>query len=90
MLERDQDLSAQPGGIVDVLEAMRDRAPFVMTEIGVPRSGGDDQMIIGHFSIAQDYRSVGDINSRHATKQHARILLTCQDAADRCRDVGGR
>ena len=45
--ERDQDAPPQRGGVFQRFQAGRERLPFVMAEIGVPRAGGEDQRVIG-------------------------------------------
>ena len=44
-LEGEQDLGAQARGIVDGLDAGRIRLPLVMTEITVPGTAGEDEIV---------------------------------------------
>ena len=46
-LERHQDAPAQRGGVLQRLQARRERLPFVMAEIGVARAGGENQRVVG-------------------------------------------
>ena len=43
-LERQQDATAQIGGVVDGLQARRKGRPVVVPEIGVPRTGREHQV----------------------------------------------
>ena len=43
-LEGEQDAPPQRGGVLQRLEAGRERLPIVMAEIGVARAGGEDQV----------------------------------------------
>ena len=46
-LEGDQDAPPQRGGVLQRLQARRERLPFVMAEIGVARAGGEHQRVVG-------------------------------------------
>ena len=48
VLEGGQDAAADVGGVVDLLQAGRDALPVVVAEIGVPRAGRQDQVVVGH------------------------------------------
>ena len=47
-LEGQQDAAADGGGVLERLQARRERLPFVMAEIGVLRAGGEHQGVVGH------------------------------------------
>ena len=90
-LERSEDALAQPNGVVDALEPGRDRLPFRMIEVRVPRPGRDDQVIVRDFHPA-----VGDddpcrhVHPLHLGHQHGGVALARKQPPDRRRDVGGR
>src|SRR5207302_1129337 len=46
-LEGDQDASPQCGGILQRLEARRERLPFVVAEISVASAGGEHERVVG-------------------------------------------
>ena len=46
-LEGHQNAPPQRGGVLQRLQARRERLPFVMAEIGVPRAGGEHQRVVG-------------------------------------------
>ena len=47
LLERKEDAPADLGRLVDLLEAGRERLPFVAAEIGMARPCGDHQIVVG-------------------------------------------
>ena len=47
-LECHENGAANASRVLDALEPRRDRLPLVVTEIGVHRAGGDDQIIVRH------------------------------------------
>ena len=67
-----------------------DRFPLVMTEIGVPRAGRDDQIVVGNAPLPDQHIARLGINGGHAAEQDGGVALAPQDAADRLRDVRRR
>ena len=47
-LERHQNLVADRGCVFNALQTWRPGAPFLMSEIGTARAGGDNQVIVGY------------------------------------------
>ncbi len=57
-LERDQNAPPQGGGVLERLQAGRERLPFVMAEIGVPRAGGENQRVVGQRVAVLDQHAL--------------------------------
>ena len=91
LLEGRQDAGPDFGRVADRLQAGRRIFPFVMSEIGMPRAGGDRP-----GSRRRCARFVGDdaaawrIDALDLLHQHGRVLLRGQDAPDRHGDLRGR
>lgn len=48
-LERAEHVAAQPVGVIEGLHARGEALPFVVSEVGVGGSRGDDQGVVGHL-----------------------------------------
>ena len=48
-LESEKDATADLGGVLDGLKAGGERSPLVLAEIGMCRSGGDDEVVVGEM-----------------------------------------
>jgi hypothetical protein len=91
LLEGEQDAPADVDGVLDLLQARRDRLPFIMTEIGVAGAGCDDEAVEGDPpSVLKQDIAAPAIDALDPAQQHTRIGLAAQDAADGRRDIGGR
>ena len=64
LLEGEQDAPAQIGRVVDRLQAGRERRPVVVTEIGVPRAGRDDQIVVGNAPAFGDHLVARGVDRR--------------------------
>src|SRR5918994_6865203 len=63
--ERLKDAPANIGGILDGLQARRERLPFLMAEVMKSRTAGDDQSVVIYLAVGQDDSSVGEIKIDH-------------------------
>ena len=52
--KREEDLMTHAGGVLERLEAGRDRLPSVVTEKEVARSRGDDQRIVRNEALVEN------------------------------------
>ena len=90
-LEREQDAPAQRGGVLQRLQAGRERLPFVVAEIGVPRAGGEDERVVGQSVAVIEQHALGlRIDAGHGGKQGRDLVTAAQQIADRPGDLGGR
>ena len=65
--------------------------PLGMPEVGVGRSGGDDQVVVRDGAARIDEHATSrDVHGMRAREQDPDVLLTAQDPPDGRRDVGGR
>src|ERR1043166_3267096 len=55
MLQGEQNPPAQLRCVVDLLQAGRERLPFVMPEIGMTGTGRHDEVIVGNASVFQHH-----------------------------------
>ena len=88
--EGEQEPPPDLGRVRDVLEAWRERFPIVTAEVGMGRSRGEDEIVIGKIKLARVHAPRRHIDPRYARHDHADVLLLPQDGADRPRDIGGR
>ncbi len=89
-LEGEQEPPPDLGRIGDLLESGRERRPFVMAEIGVRRSGGEDQIVVGKIDLAGVHAARLHVDPGNPRHDHPDVLLLAQNGADRPSDVGGR
>ena len=68
--ERHQDPASQRGGILKRLETGRERLPFVMAEIGVPRPGGENEGVIPNAVAVFEQHAFGlRVDTAHGGEQ---------------------
>jgi hypothetical protein len=61
-------------GILDGLQPWRARLPFVVPEVGVARSGGEDQVVVREFTpVAQQKGSPLLVDGGHVCREHGRV-----------------
>ncbi len=63
-----QDAAANFGGVLDGLEARRQRLPFVVAEIEMGGAGRNHQVVVGPLAVGKDHATVGDIEIHHLGK----------------------
>jgi hypothetical protein len=64
------------------------RTPVVVTEVGVRRPRGDDQVVVRNVgAIGQVRNAARDIDAIDLAQQHVHVALMTQDPADRGGDV---
>ena len=51
LLESEQQATPNSGSVVDLLQARRERTPFVMPEIAVASTGRDHEIVVSHPRI---------------------------------------
>ncbi len=90
-LEGDQDTPPQRGGVLQRLQAGRERLPFVMAEIGMARAGGEDQRVIGHgVAVLEQHALVRGVDAVDIGEQRRDLVAVAQQVADGPGDFGGR
>ena len=90
-LERHQNAPPQRGGVLQRLQAGRERLPFVMAEIGVARAGGENQRVVGQgVAVIEQHALVRGIDAAHGGEQGRDLGAVAQQIADRPGDLGGR
>jgi DNA-binding helix-hairpin-helix protein with protein kinase domain len=88
IFERQKRLFADIQSVLERLQRRRVRAPCVVSEIAVLRSGRDDQ-VVERMVGAMAQNSAGlRIDTDHRIHQDRRIVLVAKQAADRHSDVG--
>jgi hypothetical protein len=86
-LERKQHASANLESIFERLESRRYRPPVIVAEIGVRRTSGDNQVVVGDFAVRQNHDLPLRVYPARLGQQHLGVLLAPQDPSDRRRDV---
>ena len=67
------------------------RLPFIVTEVGMSRTGREDQVIVGNFRVAGfDLSSFATSTDCHFSEHHLDVWKFAEDAADGSCDVGRR
>ena len=90
-LEGDEDAPPQRGGVLERLQARRERLPFVMAEIGVPRAGGEHQRVVGHgVAVIEQHALAAGVDAGHVGEQGRDLRPVAQEIADRPGDLRGR
>ena len=91
VLEGDQDAAPQRGGVLQRLQAGRERLPFVMAEIGVAGAGGEHQRVVGQRVAAIERHAARlGIDAGHRGEQGRDLGTPAQQIADRPGDLRGR
>mgnify|MGYP001238239884 CR=1 FL=1 len=88
-LEGHENLGADRRCVLDLLEAGREGFPAFVA-IGMARSGGDDEVVIGKPHIVQNDGLRARVDVLNRPQDCPRIGLTAQHAADRAGDIGRR
>ena len=90
-LERDQDPPPDLGGVVDRLQARRDRGPVVVAEVREARAGADDQRVVAdRAAVRQRTSRALRVDADRLAEQDRRVPLPAQDRAQRLGDVARR
>ena len=90
-LEGHQDSPPQRGGILQRLEARRERLPFVMAEISVASAGGEHERVVGQCVAILEQHALGlRINAGHGREQRRDLRPAAQQIADRPGDLRRR
>ena len=90
-LEGDQNAPPQRGGVLQRLQAGRERLPFVMAEISVARAGGEHQRVVGQrVAVIEQHALVCRIDAAHGGEQGRDLGAVAQQIADRPGDLRGR
>jgi membrane protease YdiL (CAAX protease family) len=88
--EGQQHAPADFQGIFDGLEAWSQWFPLIVAEIGMARPGGDHQVGIGNFHIAQFHNSAREIEILDFRHQHFYVATTAHNPANRGGDFARR
>ena len=73
VFEGQQKTPADFHRVLEALQARREFLPFVMSEIGMPRAGREDEIIVGDFPIADVDGLRRDIDRFHFRQNHFRV-----------------
>ena len=87
MLECEQHPAPDLQRILERLQPGRERAPLVVTEIGVGRTGGENQEVVAHLAVRQDYPSPVDVHAAQFREQYFDVGLPPENPPDRGGDV---
>src|SRR5271169_5326140 len=88
LLEGEQQAVADAGSIVDLLQARRERSPFVMPEIAVAGAGRDHEIVVRNPGIPQDHLAHCGIDVGYLAEQDTNVGLIAKQCADGSGDVG--
>jgi hypothetical protein len=82
---------AQGGGVFQRLQAGRERLPFVMAEIGMPRPGGEHQRVIGQrVAVLEQHALAAAIDAGDGGEQGRHVGPVAEEITDRPGDFRGR
>ena len=89
-LEGEEDALPDVDRVADALQARRELLPLGMAEVRVPRSGGDDEIVVRDLErLGVDHDDPPlRIHSLRLGEQDGGVRLVPQQPADRRRDVG--
>jgi hypothetical protein len=71
-------------------EAGRQRLPLIVAEVMVGGTGGDDQIVVTCFAVAQDDAPVWHVQIHHLAPQHFRVSIALEHNAQRRGDFARR
>ena len=89
-LEGQQDLAADPGRVLDLLQSRRRGGPFRMAEIGMRGPCREDEDVVGKGHVPGMDEPCLRIDARHVGHENGGVRLAPENAADRPGDVGRR
>ena len=90
-LEGQKDASPDLKRVFERLEARRKRRPFLVTEVGVTRTGGNNQkVIVETCAVGQQYAPCGRVHRLGFAEQDADVGGLPKNPADWGRDVARR
>ena len=88
LLESEQQATPNSGSVVDLLQARRERTPFVMPEIAVASTGCDHEIVVYNSDIPEDYLASSGIDLSYLAEHDTNIGLIAKQSADGPGDVG--
>src|SRR5580698_7403854 len=92
--EGQQNATADFDRVLDSLQAGGESFPFVVAEIGVAGSGGDNEGIVRNcLSFIFRYglhHAAFEVEARHLSHEHFDVFVAVQDGADRSGNLAGR
>ena len=68
--------------VLDGLQARGQRFPLIVSEIGVARARGNDQIVVGKFAISELYDASIKIEILHFSEQNLDVATASHDPAD--------
>ncbi len=69
-LKGDQDAAPQRRRILQRLQPRRERLPFVMAEIGMPRAGGENERVVGERIVVVEQHALAlRVDAGHGGEQ---------------------
>ena len=77
-----QDAAANLQRVLNRFQSRSHRLPFIVTEIGMRRSGSDDQVVIAQLEVVQLNLVTLKIETRTSPSQHFDIFMTAQNLAN--------
>jgi hypothetical protein len=90
LFKSDEHLSPDRDRVLHRLEAARVRFPLVVSEVGGPRAGRDDEGVIRHLAIGKRHAFLLRVDRGRLREEDLEIRLTPEDPPDRRGDVAGR
>ncbi len=90
LLEGGEDAAAYAGGVVDLLQPGCRAFPVVVTEVGMPRAGRDDELVVGNTAVLDQDDAPLLVDAVHLAQHDAHVGRVAQDGADRRSDLGRR
>src|SRR6266542_2937728 len=90
LLEGEEDPSPDLEGILQVLQSRRARLPLLVSEVGMPRSGCEDEEVVSDTTVGHDDVAGSGVHRDRVREQHLRVLLPAQDRTNRIGDVARR
>ena len=72
-LERKKNPAPQFQDIFHAFQAGCELLPFIVTKVGMPRPGGDDQIVIRNLSVSADHPLVGNVHPINVRQHYLQV-----------------
>src|SRR5215471_1673547 len=90
--ERAEDASPDPAGVLDRLHPRRESSVFVMPEIGLPDTGGQDEVVVIELDLITSQTPRKDasfscVDAGHLSEDKIDVAVTLEQVAERGTDL---
>jgi hypothetical protein len=88
--ESEQDAASDLCRIIDLLEPGRASLPFLVIEIAMTRTCGDDELIVFNAPLVDQDALAGFVDPGDPSEQYRDVPLSSEDCTDRRGNIGRR